>query len=81
MRLLGAGVADGDFGTAFGVVVGVGAVLHDFPGEGDDVAVGGGGVVVPAGAEAGGVVGHVAFVGVGQEGEEGECNGGLHLGG
>ena len=43
----GAGVGDADRGAAEGVVVGVGAVLHDLGGEGYD------GVGVPAGVAAG----------------------------
>lgn len=72
MSFLGAGVIDVDFGSAFGVEVGVGAVGHDFTGEGHNVAFGGGGIKVAAGTESGLVVGHVAFVGVGEEGEKGE---------
>lgn len=70
MGFLGAGVVDVDLGAAFGVGVGVGAVVHHLAGEGDDVPFGGRRVVVAAGTQAGGVVGHVAVVGVGDEGEE-----------
>lgn len=40
MCFLGAGVIDVDFGAAFGVVVGVGAVIHHFAREGHDVSFG-----------------------------------------
>ncbi len=49
MRAPGAGVVDVDRGAAEGVVVGIGAVVHDGGGEGDDgVAVA---VCVAAGTE------------------------------
>lgn len=77
MPFLGARVVDCDFGAAFRVRVRVGAVGHDFAGEGYDVDVVGGGVGdFAAGTQTGGVVGHVAFVGVGDEGEDGEGDGG-----
>lgn len=79
MRFLGAGVVDIDLGAAFGVVVRVGPILHDFAGESDDGGVFGGIGVLTAGAKAGGVVCHVAFVGGGEEGEGDESKGeGFH---
>lgn len=72
MRLLCAGVVDVDLGATFGIVVWVGAVVHDFAGEGDNGFILGGVGVVAAGTEAGSVVRHVAFVGVGDEWEDSE---------
>lgn len=74
-------IIDIDFPPAAGIIIGVPAEeilgVHDFFGEGDDVLAGevadaaGAGV----GPDAGGVVCHVTFVGVGEEGDDGEGEG------
>lgn len=74
--LLGVGVPDADHGPAFGVRVGVGAVLEDLVGERHDVFVVAGDPAAGAGAYAWAVVGHVARVGVDERGEEEEGEGG-----
>ena len=71
MGLSCARVVNADLGAAFGVAVGVRGVGHHGDGEGDDGVVGTG--FVAAGAHAGRVVGHVAYVG-GSEGN-GDCEG------
>ena len=76
MSFLGAWVVDRDFGPAFGIEVWVGTVVHHFAGEGDHVSSARRGVVVAAGTESGGVVRHVAFVGIGDNGKHREGDGG-----
>ncbi len=71
MCLSRARIVNADFRAAFGIAVGVRGVVHHGDGEGDD-CVGGIGVVA-AGAGAGCVVGHVAYVGGGEG--NGDCEG------
>ena len=71
MCLSRARIVNADLRAAFGVAVGVRGVVHHGDGEGDHGVVGSG--VVAAGAGAGCVVGHVAYVGGGEG--DGDCEG------